>query len=79
MKILNKTEQINKRCEEIGEIIQIAVKERGEIYRQYRSEKNKLFKNQKVINYLLDRHESMQKVVYALVSYKNELQEQIID
>jgi len=79
MKILNKTEQINKRCEEIEEIIQIAIKERGIIFRQCTSEKNKLFKNQTVINYLLDRQESMQKVVYALVSYKNELKEQITD
>jgi acetyl-CoA carboxylase carboxyltransferase component len=79
MKILNKTEQINKRCEEIEEIIQIAIKERGEIFRQCHSEKNKLFKNQKVINYLSDRQESMQKVVYALVAYKNELKEQITD
>lgn len=77
MKILDKNEQINKRCYEIDEIVKIAVKEKDTIDSQYSFERKKWFKNRIAIDYLRDRSEKMNKVILTLIDYKNELKEQL--
>jgi hypothetical protein len=79
MKILNKTQQINKRCYEIQDIINLASKEKDALDRQYYLANKKWFKDQMFLNYLKGRGDNMNKIILTLIDYKNELKEQITD